>query len=212
MSLRQAAREFSNLGISRRVAARFAMEHPTEESRKKYLKDHPNADPSNHKVKGDGGNEDASAGKPPIKDYVQHTKRLSDTVSKMSDQLGKLEKSFEKATGYKGDKEQAKAVAGKINDAYGHAVGSADMSLHHAQSAINIARKHGATDDEISRVEAMHDDLKKLVEKTKKGDFHKPIEGGHADAFAVGAKAKDAKELAKLTGALHHAVSLLSNG
>ena len=47
-----------------RIVARFlmAMEHPSEDAKKKYLKDHPNADPSNHTVKkqgpsgGGGGN------------------------------------------------------------------------------------------------------------------------------------------------------------
>jgi hypothetical protein len=43
-----------------KVVARFmlAMEHPSEEARRDYLKDHPGADPRNHTVdksKGDGG-------------------------------------------------------------------------------------------------------------------------------------------------------------
>jgi hypothetical protein len=40
--------------------ANVAMEHPSE-AKKQYLKDHPNADPSNHTVKGGGKGGDASA-------------------------------------------------------------------------------------------------------------------------------------------------------
>lgn len=45
---------------ARRVVARYkgAMEHPSEEARKEYLKEHPQADPSNHTVtkhEGEGG-------------------------------------------------------------------------------------------------------------------------------------------------------------
>jgi hypothetical protein len=36
------------------AAVRFAMEHPTPESREKYLHDHPNANPQNHTVKEKG--------------------------------------------------------------------------------------------------------------------------------------------------------------
>lgn len=38
----------------RELGYKIAMEHPTDEARKKYLKKHPNADPKNHTVKGEG--------------------------------------------------------------------------------------------------------------------------------------------------------------
>lgn len=37
--------------VALRFADRLSMEHPSEEAKKNYLKEHPNADPSNHKVK-----------------------------------------------------------------------------------------------------------------------------------------------------------------
>jgi len=45
--------EFKFAVMARKVASRylFAMEHPTPEAMKQYLKDHPNADPANHSVK-----------------------------------------------------------------------------------------------------------------------------------------------------------------
>lgn len=51
--LTRAARDFQDALRARRVAARFlvAMEHPSEEARRNYLKDHPKAEPSQHTVK-----------------------------------------------------------------------------------------------------------------------------------------------------------------
>jgi len=49
---------FENALLADRVASRFATEFPTDEALKKYLKEHPDADRSNHSVKksekGDG--------------------------------------------------------------------------------------------------------------------------------------------------------------
>lgn len=46
-------RAFADAVLARKVVARFVggMEHATPEAREKYLHDHPNADPSDHKVK-----------------------------------------------------------------------------------------------------------------------------------------------------------------
>jgi hypothetical protein len=46
-------KELEHAILVNRVASRFAMEFPTEDARKKYLKDHPGADPSKHTVKKD---------------------------------------------------------------------------------------------------------------------------------------------------------------
>lgn len=49
---------------------RFAMEHPTEDARKKYLKEHPKANPKRHTVsEGKGSGKGKSNGKP-LKDRV----------------------------------------------------------------------------------------------------------------------------------------------
>lgn len=50
-----------------RVAARYlrAIEFPSEEARKKYLEEHPGADPSKHTVKEHGGEEESAGPKEP---------------------------------------------------------------------------------------------------------------------------------------------------
>jgi len=44
---------FEDALLAERVATRFAMEHPSENARRKYLKEHPGADPSMHTVNKD---------------------------------------------------------------------------------------------------------------------------------------------------------------
>jgi soluble cytochrome b562 len=190
------------------------MEFPSEKARKDYLREHPDADPSNHTVKKNqgGGGKAETGGKPPIKQMVQDTKRLSDTVTKMSDQLSKLQKSFDTAVHSKGGAERAKTLGDKINNAYSHAVMSAETSFTHAESAINIARKHGASEDEIDRVESILKDAKKAVTDSKKDGYDKPIEGKFGDGFAVRVKVDNVGEIEKLVGALQHSIQLLSNG
>ena len=53
-----------------------AMEHPTEEAKKKYLEEHPKADPSNHTVKKDDEGDGVSDTKRPVK----VDKRLGDLL------------------------------------------------------------------------------------------------------------------------------------
>jgi hypothetical protein len=48
-------KEFERSLSAQRVTDRFAMEFPTDEALKKYLKDHPDADRSKHTVKKDEG-------------------------------------------------------------------------------------------------------------------------------------------------------------
>jgi hypothetical protein len=190
------------------------MEFPSEKARKDYLREHPDADPSNHTVKKNqgGAGKAETGGKPPIKQMVQDTKRLSDTVTKMSDQLGKLQKSFDTAVHSKGGAERAKTLGDKINNAYSHAVMSAETSFTHAESAINIARKHGASEDEIDRVESILKDAKEAVTDSKKDGYDKPIEGKFGDGFAVKVKVDNVGEIEKLVGALQHSIQLLANG
>lgn len=210
-------RSFEDALIVRNVVSRTltSMEHATPEAMKDYLHEHPDADPKNHKVKKPSGGKapkGESGGKPPIKDLVQNTKRLSDTVTKMSDQLGKLRSSFDKATGDRHGGERAKQIATKINDAYSHAIGAAETSLTHAQSAINLARKHGASEDDISRVEGVLEDAQKAVKEAKGSKHHEPVEGNFNDRMQVRAKAESAVDIERLVGALHHSVQLLSSG
>jgi hypothetical protein len=211
--------------IALRVAARYlrkGMEFSSPEALKEYLHEHPNADRSKHRVKkpeseskgpeekpeksDDSG---SGKGKPPIKNLVQNTKRLSDTVTKMRGQLQKLKKTFDKATWSKHEPERAKQVAEKINNAYSHAFGAAETTLTHAQSAINLARKHGGDEGDIDRMEAMRDDLEKAVKQVKDSDYHKPIKGEFAEAFAIDAKIDSISELDSAMTAVENAISLL---
>jgi hypothetical protein len=209
-------RSFQDAVIVRNVVARArsAMEFPSEKARKNYLREHPDADPSNHTVKKNqgGAGKEETGGKPPIKQMVQDTKRLSDTVTKMSDQLGKLQKSFDTAVHSKGGAERAKTLGDKINNAYSHAVMSAETSFTHAESAINIARKHGASEDEIGRVESILEDARKAVAGSKKDGYDKPIEGKFGEGFAVKVKVENVGEIEKLVGALQNSIQLLANG
>ena len=60
---------------------RFAMEFPTDEALKKYLKDHPDADKSKHSVKKKEEDGDASSGKP------SGSKSVQDMTEGMPDEL-----------------------------------------------------------------------------------------------------------------------------
>lgn len=64
---------------------REAREFPTPEARKKYLEDHPNAEPSKHTVKGEGGGEggkeDKPKGKPKKKDEGGGNSKVKVTIT-----------------------------------------------------------------------------------------------------------------------------------
>jgi len=197
--------------MAQRVASRFATEFPSEEALKDYLHEHPGADKSKHTVKKDDG-EEKGKGKPPIENYLKNIKRHSESVGKSSDQMKKLKEQFENATGYKGDKDRAKRIGEKINNCYHDVLLGTDTALNHAQSAVNIARKHGANEDDISRLEAAIDDAQKKVKKVKESKDHDPIKGEWRDGLTVQFKANSMEELAGLVGTLSHATQLLSNG
>lgn len=77
--------QLSERTLSNRVVARFvlATEHPSEEARKDYLKDHPGADPKNHTVKKDDG------GSKKAPDSSGDLKSKADKAHKMMDDLTK---------------------------------------------------------------------------------------------------------------------------
>lgn len=79
--------EYLKKQASERVLARFiekqGMEHATPEALKKYLQDHPNADPKNHSVKGKDGEERGDGGGPKQKARGQKIhKRIDEFVKK----------------------------------------------------------------------------------------------------------------------------------
>lgn len=115
---RDAAEEFQDVLSARKVAARYAMEHPSDEARKDYLKDHPGADPKNHSVKKDQGSSsgaplvvnpllsqmssmvkkidgiDAGASKQELKKHVNEISQLGQRVERQLEKLeGKVEDS-----------------------------------------------------------------------------------------------------------------------
>jgi hypothetical protein len=208
-------REFEDALIVRNVVARVttAMEHSSPEEMKEYLHLHPNADPKDHRVeKGKGKGKSAPEGKPPIKNLVQNTKRLSESVAKDSAQLTRLQKSFDSAASDRNGNERSKAIAGKINSAYDSAISNSETAFIHAQSAINLARKSGASEDEISRVESQLENAKKAIKEAKEDGKDKPIEGKFAEKLMVGYKVESIAEVEQQVGALHQAIQLLSSG
>lgn len=67
-----------------RIATRFAMEHPSEKARRKYLKDHPGAEPAMHTVDKDVGKPPASRKKPDVDmSDVHPTDKNYDAVKKL---------------------------------------------------------------------------------------------------------------------------------
>jgi phage shock protein A len=169
------------------------MEHSSPEALKEYFHEHPNADPKNHHVeKSDKG---SAKSKSTVQQFTKSTELLYDTVAKMKDQISKLQGTFEKAVGYHGDKEKAQKAAEKINYAYQHATGSAETALHHAQSALNLAKSMGADSLNVQRVEKYLEETKKTLDEAKAGNSSKDIKGDHSESLAVRSKVETVAEL-----------------
>jgi hypothetical protein len=101
-----------------RVAARSmeAMEHATEEARKKYLQDHPNAKPSNHKVKktqGRAKKDGEAVDNPPEAAAAKAKTREAETAKHFEDIKG-LKVKYER--GDAGAKKKVNTLYGKIFD------------------------------------------------------------------------------------------------
>lgn len=116
-------REFQDALLTRRVASNFlnrkAIEFPTEEARKKYLHEHPDADPQNHTVKkdteGQKDNGPSSFGDP--KKYKATLKKQVEVGNKAK-AFDRLYKQYDRVEhGYKThDPDKAKEVAGKLHE------------------------------------------------------------------------------------------------
>lgn len=137
--LKAAVIDFQQALLKKRIASKFAerfgMEHPSDDARKQYLKDHPNADPKNHTVKktdGGGGGGDSRATAPLVSQMSSMVKKITDFDAGASkkelkkhvdeiDALGrKLEKQLEKLDG--------KIEGGKLNRAIEHAMAVSSYS------------------------------------------------------------------------------------
>ena len=77
---------------------RTATEFPTENARKKYLKDHPKADPKRHTVKEPDGKSDEKGSKKPKK--VKETQRFYNAIGSLSEKdYGNEDASFKAVDG-----------------------------------------------------------------------------------------------------------------
>jgi hypothetical protein len=144
------------------------MEHGSPEALKKYLHDHPNADPKNHTVsKGDGGG-DADKAKSDKSDKAKsfqskaksswaHSATINDKVKKQVDRLEKL------VSGYKtADPKKAKEVAEKMESDAKSSLSNLEVSLNHSESAHNLSGKDKKALEEAKKAVS---ELKKTVDK-----------------------------------------------
>jgi hypothetical protein len=94
-------RRFEMDPLAQRVARRFiaqqgakrAMEHPSEEAKKKYLKDHPLADPADHSVKKEGPS--GGAGAQEVSKTIDHNLKGLSLSKPTFDALKKFKKDIE---------------------------------------------------------------------------------------------------------------------
>lgn len=85
MSKKTLRPHLSERSVTNRVVARFmlATEHPSEEARRDYLKNHPGADPKNHTVKkDDGGGKKAPEGGGDLKSKADKAHKMMDDLAK----------------------------------------------------------------------------------------------------------------------------------
>lgn len=126
---RSAVQEFQDALSARKVAQKFAMEHPSDQARKEYLKDHPGADPKNHTVKKDeggsaGGASPAGSASAQMSSMIKKIDSIDAGASKQelkkhSDEIGRLGLKLEK---------QLEKLDGKVDDA------KLNRAIEHAQS------------------------------------------------------------------------------
>jgi hypothetical protein len=120
----KATAEFQHTLLSRRVASRFAMEHATPEAREKYLHEHPNADPANHKVEkgedkgsGEGAKkEEKGKAEPSLQNEDKTRKTVNRHDEHASNSINKLRKMTDQMRNAYGDPAKAKQVAKKFTD------------------------------------------------------------------------------------------------
>lgn len=95
--------------IIKRIAGRYrlAMDFPTEEARKKYLQDHPNADPSNHKVKKNEGGGGGKASE--LYQKARGAEKAYKKIQRLKEQAGKRD-GDKAAEAFKGAHEAASSL------------------------------------------------------------------------------------------------------
>jgi hypothetical protein len=214
------AERFRNHQMAKRLAAKLfgkvgtvAMEHSSPEEMKKYLHEHPGADPKNHTVKkpggGEGGGGAAKGGE--MQQHVGHLakslKQQTEHSFKMGEQAKKLYAAFDKATGDRHGKEKAQQVAEKLNQAHHSALTSADVAITHGQSVINLAKKHGGDSKVIGHIE---NDLQAVEKHVKEMKERGPLKGEFHERMQAGSMSKDMGELHMKMVHLQADVDLLS--
>lgn len=178
--------EFEDALIVDRVTTRFAMEHDSPEALKKYFREHPGADKSNHRVKKQEGAGKSPRSKEPDSSLADaeaaRSKTRSEASSKEFDELKSLQKKVEDAS------DSAKK---KFDRAYG-------KLLEHGRAAQKAAEKllkkyedlgEGLEDEAKSQSEATIKMLKSKLGDWKLADMdHQRIADGTAHKMVLQAE------------------------
>jgi hypothetical protein len=155
MNSKNVVSRFRQVGLVKRVSARFAMEHSSPEALHEYLHEHPNADPKNHRVekkdqKPSSGGDDKSS-----KEFMRHNqnaeKKLK-AISRFAEQAGKQ------------DGPKAKEALNKVHAA-GSELHDLGVQLHKKLSAM----KSKSADKEFEFMKKSLDKLEKALNDAKDG-------------------------------------------
>lgn len=154
----------SRMKLARQMFAlseRISTEFESPAALKKYLKEHPDADPSNHTVKKQerGKGDDSPAANPKFQQYLRKAPVAADkAVSK----LHKLKKSLDRAESYRHeDKDRAKSLKEEIKKTHEELVGQAETLLKEVKSIWDKAPQ--SSDEVAKRVRTRNEHIFKLM-------------------------------------------------
>jgi hypothetical protein len=136
---------------------RTAMEHATEEARKKYLRDHPNADSHHHTVekgKDKGTKSTSSADHPAVKKGAQFWSKAEVGWRKLTETQAKTLKAFDGAHGG----EAAKKYMGQVKDV----VKNLEGTVQHYEESVQ--------DSDNAKAKAEIKKFKTTIRNMKQGD------------------------------------------
>lgn len=126
------------------LLANLAMEHPSEEAKKKYLQEHPGANPANHKVKGEGGGVDHG----PAEAEGHKGQARFDANKKHHGEMKALLKKVENAD---------PSAKNKFDAAYDKVFENGEAA---AKAAQKLLQKYGDTDDAEAAVQMLGSTLR----------------------------------------------------
>jgi len=174
-TLKEALDGFRVASLTRRVAERFATEFPTEKARKKYLQDHPDADPKNHTVKKDEG---GGGKKSELYKHSESGKKHYDAIAREAKKVRNL------------DGEKAQEALQKVTNS-GNALHDVAVQVHKKLQGL----KGNAASDEFGHLKKSLGKLEEALESAKDGSMpgfsaSKVLEAAedvHGDLHRIGA-------------------------